>query len=105
MLRANADTWVAVRNGQGRVLLSRVLRAGETWPVPDQPSLMLSTGNAGGLELLVDGVPAPPLGVTGTVRRDVPLVADLIRAGRTGPAAATAAHPQPAATQPATANR
>ena len=43
----------------GQVLLNRVLRTGETWPVPAKPSLLLSTGNAGGTELVVDGVVAP----------------------------------------------
>lgn len=72
-VEAKADSWVQVRERQGRVLLSRVLRAGETWPVPDEPNLLLTTGNAGGTELLVDGQPAPSLGKPGAVRRDMPL--------------------------------
>jgi cytoskeleton protein RodZ len=89
-LHAKADTWVEVRNRQGGALISRVLRAGETWPVPAQPALVLSTGNAGGLELLIDGTPAPSLGPSGTIRRDVPLDAALDRAGHYTPDAAAA---------------
>jgi hypothetical protein len=85
VLRAKGDTWIEVRNRQGGVLVGRVLRDGETWPVPEQASLVLSTGNAGGLELLVDGNPAPSLGGVGMVRRDVPLDPDLVRAGRYTP--------------------
>ena len=74
-LRLKSDTWIQVR-GQGQVLLNRVMRGGETWPVPRGMQVMLTTGNAGGTELLVDGVPGPSLGAAGTVRRDVPVDGD-----------------------------
>ena len=83
VVRAKSGSWVQVREKQGQVLLSRVLRAGETWPVPMKPQLLLTTGNAGAVELLVDGVPAPSLGAVGVARRDVLLDADALKAGRT----------------------
>ncbi len=89
MLRVKADSWIQVRERQGPVLLNRVLRNGETWPVPPGSQLLLTTGNAGGIELLVDGVASPALGGLGAVRRDVPLDADAIKAGRLAPAAST----------------
>jgi len=64
------------------VLLNRIMHAGETWPVPAQPNLLLTTGNAGGTELLVDGATTPSLGGSGAVRRDLPLDPDLIKAGK-----------------------
>jgi cytoskeleton protein RodZ len=82
VLRAKDDAWMQVRDRSGQVLLNRVLRAGETWPVPAKPSLLLSTGNAGGTELLVDGVVAPPIGNPGAVRRDLPLDPDTIKDGK-----------------------
>ena len=88
LLRANADAWVQVRERQGHVLLNRVLRGGETWAVPKGP-LLLTTGNAGGTELLVDGDAAPPLGPPGAVRRDIALEPDGLRA-EIAKAAATA---------------
>ena len=93
VLRAKADTWLFVRDRQGRVLLNRVLRAGETWPVPPgkQPAqLLLSTGNAGGTEVLVDGQLTAALGNDGVVRHDLPLDPDAIRDGRLAPAAMAA---------------
>lgn len=36
------------------------MRAGETFAVPDRPGLTLMTGNAGGLEVVVDGEVLPP---------------------------------------------
>jgi cytoskeleton protein RodZ len=88
VLRARADAWIQVRDRQGQVLLNRVLRPGETWPVPPRLSLLMTTGNAGGTELLVDGAATSPLGADGAVRRDLPLDADAIRDGKLAPAAA-----------------
>lgn len=84
VLRAKADAWMRVRDKRtGEVLLSRVLKSGETWPVPARPlPLLLTAGNVSGTELLVDGVPAPPFGVEGRVLRDLPLDPDALKAGR-----------------------
>ena len=95
VVRMKSDSWVQVREKQGPVLLNRVMRAGETWPVPKGQQLLLTTGNAGGTELLVDGAPTPSLGAGGAVRRDVQLDPDTLKAGLTPkPAPATAAVPQ-----------
>lgn len=80
VLHAKTGGWVQVRERQGQVLLNRVLRAGETWPVPMRPQLLLTTSNASAMELLVDGVAGPPLG-TG-FKRDVSLDPDMVKAGR-----------------------
>jgi cytoskeleton protein RodZ len=83
VLRARNDAWVQVRDRQGGPpLLNRVLRPNETWPVPNRPNLLLTTGNAGATDVLVDGQPTPGFGGPGVVRRDIPLDADLIKAGR-----------------------
>jgi cytoskeleton protein RodZ len=82
LLRANADAWVQVRDRAGPVLLSRILHPGETWAVPARPNLLLTTGNAGGTDLVVDGVVSPPLGGNGVVRRDLALDPDLIKDGK-----------------------
>jgi cytoskeleton protein RodZ len=83
VLHAKSGGWVQVREKQGQVLLNRVLRAGESWPVPMKPQLLLTTSNAGAMQLLVDGVAAPPLGAMGAMRRDVPLDPDMVKAGKT----------------------
>lgn len=82
LLRASADAWVQVRDRAGPVLLTRTLHPGETWDVPPKPNLLLTTGNAGGTDLVVDGVTSPPLGGSGVVRRDLPLDPDLIKDGK-----------------------
>ena len=92
LLRANADAWVQIRERGGHVLLNRVLRGGESWAVPKGPALLLTTGNAGGTELLVDGEATPPLGPPGAVRRDIALEPDGLKAEITK-AASTARPP------------
>jgi len=73
VLRAVQDSWVQVRNNQDDLLLTRVLRAGDSYRVPNQTGLTLLTGNAGGLELEVDGNSLGPVGPVGSVRRNVSL--------------------------------
>ncbi|MBS0561229.1 MAG: helix-turn-helix domain-containing protein [Proteobacteria bacterium] len=110
VLRAKSDAWIQVRDrASGQVLLNRTLHPGETWPVPAKPGLLLTTGNAGGTEILVDGAVSAALGGPGVVRRDLPMDPDLIKLGKLAAAGpvpapvASAAAPQPttAASRPA----
>jgi cytoskeleton protein RodZ len=87
VLSATADAWMQVRDKSGQVLLNRVLHAGESWPVPAQPNLVLTTGNAGGTAIVVDGAALPSLGGSGAVRHDIPLDADMLKVGRAPSAA------------------
>jgi cytoskeleton protein RodZ len=96
LLRANADSWVQVRDRAGQVLLNRILHPGETWEVPAKSNLLLTTGNAGGTDLLVDGVASQVLGGYGAVRRDLPLDADLIKDGKLTAGQPMAGNAQPA---------
>ena len=73
MVLATADSWVQVRDATGAVVFSRLLHEGESWPVPARTGLSLTTGNAGGTELVVNGVAGAPLGPAGAVLHNVPL--------------------------------
>ncbi len=79
-IRALADSWVQIRDADQGIVFARVLKTGETYRVP-RSGLILRTGNAGALEVLVDGKPAPALGALGTLRRNVTLEPDALRAG------------------------
>ena len=68
VIRAIADSWVQIRDAGRSVLLTRLLKVGEAYTVPYRPGVSMRTGNAGGLEITVDGEPAPPLGRMGTIR-------------------------------------
>lgn len=73
VLVARLESWVQVTDPDTNALLTRVLRAGDRYYVPDQAGLMLATGNAGGLDIWVDGRKLPALGPVGVVRRSIAL--------------------------------
>jgi cytoskeleton protein RodZ len=64
---ATANSWIEVRDATGTILFSKVLHAGQSWPVPQEAGLTMTTGNAGGTELTQDGKPGAPLGAPGVV--------------------------------------
>ncbi len=82
VLTATEDAWVQITDANGHIVLSKLMHKGESWVVPastaDTPPLLLTTGNAGGTQLSVDGKTLPSLGADGAVRHNVRLdVADL----------------------------
>lgn len=72
-IRAVEESWIQVKDGQGRVLTSRLLRAGDVYKVPNLAGLRLLTGNAGGTRISLDGAELAPLGDANQVLRDVSL--------------------------------
>jgi cytoskeleton protein RodZ len=68
VLQATAESWIQVRDADHSVLFTGVLKPGESYRVPDRPGLSMRAGNAGGLDVMVDGKPVPSLGPTGAVR-------------------------------------
>lgn len=83
VLHAVADSWIQVRDSQGNLLITRVLKPGESYNVPNQPGLTMVTGNAGGLDIAVDGMNIPRLGESGRVARNVTLDPARLLAGKT----------------------
>ncbi len=80
IIRALSDSWLQIRDAADEVVTTRVLREGESYEVPDRTGLKLMTGNAGGLELVLDGRTLKPLGPAGAVRRDISLDPDVLLA-------------------------
>jgi len=82
VVRARIDSFIQVRDdGANRMLVTRLLRAGDIYRVPARPGLKLSTGNAGALEILVDGEVVPPIGGEGVVLQGVALEVERLRTG------------------------
>jgi len=81
VILALRDSWVQITGNAGELLLTRILRMGDRYLAPDREDLILMTGNAGALEITVDGVQVAPLGPVGTVRRNVSLAPDRLLAG------------------------
>jgi len=73
ILNIRENSWVEIRDQKGRAMLSRVLKAGDQYYVPDRPDLTISIGNAAGVEIEVDGIKLKALGEKGQVLRRLPL--------------------------------
>ena len=53
------------------MLITKLLKTGQTYTVPERSGLTLITGNAGALRILVDGIAVPKIGPIGAIRRNV----------------------------------
>ena len=81
VIRATADSYVAVRTADNETLFSQLLRPGDSHAVPSGADLLLETGNAGGLQITVGGKRIPSLGPIGQIRRNIPLDAKQLLSG------------------------
>jgi cytoskeleton protein RodZ len=101
-LRAKADTWVSLRDrATSQSLVNRLLKAGETIQVPPREGLVLTVGYAAGTEIVVDGLPIPAFPANTSVKRDIPMDPERLKAGNFNPLPALALAPgteAPAAT-------
>ena len=78
-IEAISDSWVEIKDAEDELLLTRVLRTGDSFLVPNRPGLTMMTGNAGALRIIVDGDPVQSIGPRGSVRRDVKLDPQLLK--------------------------
>ena len=78
-IRATASSWVEIVQGDGTAVLKTLMKAGETYVVDDGSALYLSTGNAGGIELVTAGNQIITIGMTGEIVRDLPLAKNRLR--------------------------
>lgn len=81
VIRALAESYVAVLTADNQTLFAQLMKPGDSYEVPSGANLVLQTGNAGGLQLTVDGRRVPALGQVGDVRENVPLDADKLLSG------------------------
>ncbi len=82
---ATRHTVIKIYSITGDVLFEQKLAPGEAYRVPDRPGLLMTTSNAGGLRILVDGQPAPRIGPPGASRQNVFLNPTLLQEGRAAP--------------------
>lgn len=78
VMAADANSWVQVKDGSGQIIYTKVMRAGESYTVPNAPGIKLTSGNLAGLHFTVNGQPLAPAGKTGMVARDIPLNPDAL---------------------------
>ncbi|GGF71546.1 hypothetical protein GCM10011332_26890 [Terasakiella brassicae] len=82
MLKAVDYSWIQVTDADGNVIHTQVLNEGEEYQIPQTQGLILRTGNAGGLEIYVDGTKVPSIGEAGEVRRKVLINPEKLLAGK-----------------------
>ena len=84
VIQATADAWIEIKDATGKVVYQTVLHPGDSYKVPDQPQLTLTTGNAQGTEVVLAGNTIGPL--KGHVLHNIPLDADSLKAASGQPA-------------------
>jgi cytoskeleton protein RodZ len=78
-IRAIASSWVEIVRGDGTTVLKKLMRAGDIYIVDDSSGLYLSTGNAGGIEILSGENEIITIGSVGEIVRDLPLAKNRLR--------------------------
>ena len=78
-IRAVAASWVEIVRDNGEEVMAKLMQAGDSYVVEGNTRLYLSTGNAGGLEIVIGSDDPRPIGETGQIVRDLPLVTDKLR--------------------------
>jgi len=82
LVRARRNSWIQVRdNIANKLLLTQLLKTGDSYQVPNKSGLVLLTGNAGALEILVEGKLVPDLAPPGTILKNITLDPDKLRQG------------------------
>jgi len=71
---AREESWIQIVDGpSGNPIFTKLMKPGERHSVSPSAGTVLITGNAGGLDVSVDGVPAPPFAAKGPARREIAL--------------------------------
>ncbi|MAK05722.1 MAG: hypothetical protein CMM64_01105 [Rhodospirillaceae bacterium] len=73
VLKAIGNSWVEIEDMEGNILMTRLMRPGETYVVPDINGLTFNTGNAGALSLSQGDVIVSKLGEVGEIITAQPL--------------------------------
>ncbi|HAJ89490.1 MAG TPA: hypothetical protein DCM27_00515 [Rhodospirillaceae bacterium] len=80
VLKAIDNVWLEIRDSGKKTIFSRVLAVGEEYWIPvGQNDLTMTLGNAGGLQISIDGQALPFLGKTGQVIRKLSLNAEKLK--------------------------
>ena len=73
IMQAIEDSYVGVEDSKGHVVFGRSLVAGDVYYVPSGTGYKAKFGNAGGVDIWVEGKLAPKVGANKTSKKDVSL--------------------------------
>lgn len=77
-ITAMERAWVEVRDTEGEILYSGIMKKGEVFEPKEIENLLFSTGNAGGVVFEIGAQKIEAIGKTGQVIRRVPLATDAL---------------------------
>ena len=78
-IRAKGTSWVEIIRNDGDEVMTRLMRDGEFYTVDSRDKLYLSTGNAGGIEIVFGDGLIKSVGEKGEILRDLPLDVERLR--------------------------
>lgn len=81
VIQAAAESWVKIEDGRGNTVFSRVLVPGDVYFVPAGDRYKGTFGNAGGIDVWVDGKLAPKIGEDHSRKTGVSMAPDSLMAG------------------------
>jgi cytoskeletal protein RodZ len=67
------SVWLEIRGSNDKALISKVLSKGDSYELPDEEGLVLDTGNAGALEIVIGDLTISKLGEVGDIIRNISL--------------------------------
>ena len=73
VLKAKAPVWVRIEDAQGNVVMTQMLRGGDTYSVPDRQGLVVIARDGGLLSYIIDGRERGILGTPGQILVGQPL--------------------------------
>jgi cytoskeleton protein RodZ len=82
VLEISEPSWVEIKDKSGAAILRQVLKPGDMYLVPPEEGLVMSTGNAGGIVMTVDGKKIGALGDAGEIKRKVLLSPEMLLKGQ-----------------------
>ena len=78
ILQANQESWVKVEDGRGNTVFSRVLVPGDVYYVPAEGQYKATFGNAGGVDVWVNGILTPKQGANHVRKSGIVLAAEAL---------------------------
>lgn len=82
ILQAAKESWVKIEDGRGNTVISQVLVPGDVYYVPAGDNYKATFGNAGGIDVWVNGVLVPDVGPDNTRKTGISLAPDKLVAGQ-----------------------
>ena len=78
-LKALGKCWLEVKDSKKGVVFDKMLEAGEEYEISEDALGTFTIGNAGGIEIIMNGISSGPLGQDGDVVRNIPLSKEYIK--------------------------